>query len=230
MHEESARRPVAVVSLAAGALVMISSLLGDAARYRDGAFIAHAADLVSVGAEKAALLRLSAVTDLLGSYLLFLPAAVFLWRTCRDRGGVLVDVATASGLVYVALGASGAAMLAGGREPLIRSYGSASGPEASQIALFFAVLNDSVTGIWQFGAAFAGGIWWCGVGLALRERTRWLGLYSVLLGALVILGALGRTLGLQYEGGGPMTLAFTPLAVWPIWVGLYLWRGGAAVR
>lgn len=224
VDEESARQPVALVSVIAGVLVVVSSVLADAARYRDGTFIASSADFVAIGVERASLMRLSAVADLLGTYLLFLPAAVFLWRLCRPRGGILVDAATAAGLVYVALGVCGAAILAGGSEPLIRRYAGASGLEASQIALSFAVLTYIAAGIFQFGAALAGGIWWLGIGLALRQRTAALGLYSMLLGGLAILAAMGRTLGLQYEGGGPATLAFMPLAVWPAWVGVYLWR------
>src|SRR5437879_4266875 len=50
-------RVVAIITVAAGFLVVVHSVLWDAIRYRDGTFLARDGDLVTIGAHNASLFR-----------------------------------------------------------------------------------------------------------------------------------------------------------------------------
>ena len=217
------RRVVALVSLAAGVIGLTGSVMGDVVRYRDGTFAAHSADLIAIGEGKVALFRLAAVADLLGSYLLLIPAAVLLWRWLRPGYGMWVDVLTIAGVSYCVVGAAGAAVRGAAGPPLIRQYAHTSGEHAAQIATVFATMSDVVGGIWQILAALLGGVWWLGIGVITRHRWRWFGWFSSLLGSTALLSALGRSLGLEYESSGPAAPAFAPIALWAAWLGVLLW-------
>jgi hypothetical protein len=217
------RRAVVIISIAAGVLVIIHGVLWDVARYEGGSLLARPADLVTIGDGKAAIFRVSLVADMLGSYLMLVPAAVYLWRELRERDGLAVDIATASGVMYSVMGASAAAALAGGGEPLIRAYDGGSATEAAQAAISFEALIGGAVSVWQISGAIAGGVWWLIIGALLRDRWKWFARFSMAFGAFLVLFALARALGLEVESSGPATLAFAPIGVWAIWFGANVW-------
>ncbi len=208
----------------AAALVMIHSVTWDIARRQAGTFIADAGDLVTIGTGKADVFRLSLIADMLGSYLLMVPAALFLWRLLRPGSGSIVDLITMSALVYAVTGAVAAAALAGAGEPLIREYASASPADARAVATSFSTLTDAAVATWQIVCVLAGGVWWIGVGLLVRDRWRWFARYSVVFGALAMATAVPRMAGTEFDSSAPATLAFAPIAVWIGWLGVCLWR------
>jgi hypothetical protein len=60
------------------AVGLASSLSWDAVRYSDGTFVARTADLVAIGENRATLFRIALLADMLSSYLLFVPIALYL--------------------------------------------------------------------------------------------------------------------------------------------------------
>jgi hypothetical protein len=217
-----AHRGVAIIAFAAAAIGLASSLLWDAVRYRDGSFIAHPNDLVSIGADKAALFRVAMVADMFGSYLLFLPIVIFLWHKLRPGNELVVDIMSAAGLAYTVIGATGAGIFAAAGPTLIRSYAHAPAGETAHIAVTFATLSDLVLGMWQFVIGLLAAVWWIGVGVLLRDEWRWFARFSILLGVVTLPAVVARYAGVEYVSTAPATLAFVAIAIWPAWLGVRL--------
>lgn len=216
------RRGVLWTSLIAAGLVLVHAVLWDAVRRRGGTFIADNAQLVTIGASKATLFRVSLLADALGSYLLTVPATVTLWRLLRRSVGEVVDVFALSGLVYAALGALAAAILAIGGETLIRDYATATGGQAKAIATTFAFGMDAATAVWQTVGGAAGAIWWLASGWLLRDRWRWFSRYSMALGAGTLLACGARMAGVSFDSAAPVTPVFMLIGVWVGWLGVRL--------
>lgn len=219
---------VASIAAAAGAVGLASSVLGDVVRYRAGTFIAHPADVVTAGADKAQLSRLAHVADMFGAYLLFIPIVIYLWHRLRPGNELLVDVLSVAGLVYAVVGATAAGIFAGAGPGLMRAHAVAETGEAAHIALTYALLSDLVVGMWQFVVGLVGGVWWIGVGVLTRHQWRWFARYSIFFGAVALLAVAARFAGVDYDSAAPMTLAFLPLAAWPVWLAVLLRPRGRA--
>lgn len=225
VSDAPAHRGVALFAFAAAVVGLTSSVLGDLVRYEGGGFIAHPADLVTIGADKAQLLRVAYVADMFGSYLLFIPIVVYLWHRLRPRDALVVDVLSVCGLAYAVIGAVGAGILAAAGPTLIRAYADAPVVERVHIALTYTTLSDLVIGMWQFVVGLLGGVWWIGLGVLVRDQWRWFARFSVLFGVFGVLAVAARYTGVDYDSSAPATLAFLPIAAWPAWLGVLLWRG-----
>jgi hypothetical protein len=212
------RRTTATIGVMSLVLVLVHSLLWDAVRWDGDRLVARMSDLVHVGEDKASLFRLSLVADMVGSYLLLIPLALHLRSVHRDQP--LVDLATVAALVYGVAGALTAAALAIGGESLIRDHAGALGAERAAAASSFRVLMDAALGSWQLLCLSAAGCWWLVMGRALQSDHRWLGLFTMAMALVSLAVATGRAFGLDYEIGGPATLAFAPIGIWAAWVGL----------
>ncbi|MBA3652604.1 MAG: hypothetical protein H0W70_00240 [Actinobacteria bacterium] len=227
--DEQERRVVAVLLVPATLLLLASDLLFDAVRYRHGTFIPRFADLVSVGAGKAGLFRLAGLTDMLGSYLLPLPATVYLWRVLRPSKPLVVDLIALAGVGFGLIGGAAAAALSFGGSSLIRSYAAAGPGARPAIASTFASLDGALTsGVWQSFNGVLLAVWLVGLALVLRRRWRWFAAYSAVLGVAGVLGSLGLLAGQEYASSAPETVVFLPLNVWLAWLAFLLWRGAPA--
>lgn len=219
------RRVVAVTLFAAGLICLVHAALWDVVRYREGGFIAASEDLVTVGTGKDDLFRVALLADMVGCYLLYLPAVVYLRERFRAGNPWLHDLAAAAGLIFVAGGAAGAAIWAAAGPDLIRDH-AAGGAAAADAARTFGTLADLVVnGLWQTVAA-AGGLAWFGV-LAVTwwwER-RALALFTGLLALAGAGSVIAQLAGIEItQSGGPSSPALAVAGVWPLWVGVLLWR------
>jgi hypothetical protein len=91
--------------------------------------------LLGVGSLGAQLLRWGALTDMLGYYLLLVPLVVCIGRELRPRCGPIVDLFTVSGVLYAAIGATAAVVLAEAGPVLLRAYDQAHPAGRGGIAL-----------------------------------------------------------------------------------------------
>ena len=106
--------------------------------------------LLGVGSSRAQLLRWGALTDMLGYYLLLVPLFICVGSELRPRGGPIVDLFTVAGVLYAAIGATAAVVLAEAGPVLLRAYDQADPAARSGIALAFQVLTNAVyKGAWQ---------------------------------------------------------------------------------
>ena len=95
------------------------------------------------GRDAAVLWRWGFLGDMLYSYLLLLPLALFLHRRLRGRQPWLADVGLAGALAYILIGGSAAAILAQAGSSLIEAYHAAASADQPAIVVAFHVLRDS---------------------------------------------------------------------------------------
>jgi hypothetical protein len=225
--DETGRRIAAVTAAIAGVLVFVHSITWDIVRYRDGSFVADISDLVKVGAPKAALFRVSLLCDMLGSYLLLVPAVFVLRGIVARRSQLVADVTAAAGVAYGVVGGVTAAVYAIAGESLIRDYASA--PTAAA-ATSFGVLTDGAIAAWQIVGAFTGGVWLLGVAWAVTSSARWYGRFTAAFGAILILFGAVRMLGVSFDTDAPATPAFALIGILGLWTAWFLWRDPHNVR
>lgn len=184
--------------------------------------INHPGLLVRVGPDRAELLRWAYLTDMFGFYLLLAPMMLALRRELAPPGRRAgLELATAGGLAYVLIGATGAVTLAVVSPPLI---GAAAQGDAAAITMFITLTEAVHHGLWQTLDAITGGIWLVLIGVAMRRAgAPGLGITAVLMGVASLLGSASRVLDLE-----PLIAVLLPLlAAIPIWlllVGLRLLR------
>ncbi len=223
----TAHRRIALVAFACAAVGVLSSVLWDAARYSSGSFVADTATMVDISANRAVIFRLSMVTDMLGSYLLYIPLVVFLRGALRPPATPAWqwDAAAAAGIGYGLVGAAGAAAFGvAGRELMSAYLHAASAAEQLAIAASFRTLSVAVVGLWQLLGTALLGLWWIAVARALPSEWPWFRGTTHVLGWLMLATAVGRAAGIEFERAAPATPVFLPLAVWPAWLGVLLWR------
>lgn len=224
-------RFAAVLALIAAPLAWSSLVLGLAAAGWNGDALGDAAAILSLGPDAAPLLRLSYACSMFGSYLLLMPLALWLYTRLRAEHPNFSRWYTLCGLGYLALGASGAAMLGAVWPELIQAYAAAT-PEARpgygitfQTATWLA--QEGLQGIIQ---DVAGATWWVGLGLLLRRSARGMALFSLVLGAALALNALGNLLAIEALTAIGLAANLLLAPIWGVWAGLTAWRGadGAA--
>jgi hypothetical protein len=184
--------------------------------------------LLETGASRAQLLRWGALTDMLGYYLLLIPLFVCVGSELRPRGGPIVDLLTIAGVLYAAIGATAAVVLAETGPVLLRAYHQADPSARDGIALAFRMLTDAVyKGAWQTLEVLPLAVWAAGTGVLLWGRRRLLGGIGVTLGVLGLLSAVVRMtqVGVGTGAGvGVAALVGGLFAAYIVWLALLLLR------
>jgi len=174
--------------------------------------------IVASGPQSATLFRLGAVGDLLYSYVLLAPLALYLHRLLRPRGAALADLGLLAAVAYIAIGATGAAILAAAGAPLIEAHAAAAASERVVIATAFDTLARAVFhGMWQTTHPFTLGTWILTTGWLIRDKRRKLGRLVIVVGVGLFLTSLRTVFGkygvdLILAGGAALLL------VWLAWV------------
>ena len=187
--------------------------------------------LIALGPRSAELFRWAMVLDVFGYYLLLAPLALLLYRWLKPRAPEHIGLYTLCGLAYILIGAIGAIILAAVEPPLIVEYAQAAGPRRETIEVVFkAVYNAVDRGLWNPLDALLAGVWWVGIGLALRRERAWLGIVTVVLGAAALADAAGRIFAVEalYQAGVGGILLLVP--VWALWCGIELLRKPVSSR
>ena len=217
------RTAFAAVGIAAAVLSLTSSVLLDLSRLDDGNLVADSVDIVALGPQHVALFRWTGLLDMLGSYLLFLPLAVYLRNRFHDAHPATIDVGTVAAVVYGGVGAAGAAVWASAA-PLIAAYADASPTARPALAVTFAAVVHAVNALWHFVAGPAAAVWFASVAIVTRDQWRGFAIYSAVLGVVTGLASIGAALMPDATSSAPGTLLFLPLAVWPAWLAVRIWR------
>jgi hypothetical protein len=215
-------KPTGVLAILSGIVALLSYFLVIAAVNFDFEVFANPAAMLTMQHVDVSLLRWSMITDIIGYYLLLLPAIFYLndWMSDKTAWAKLL---TFCGSSYVLVGSIGAAILAVVWPALITEHASASAAQQESITVSFRVVNDFVYGgLWNLLAMLFGGIWWLGVGAWLRPENKVFGFVTIGLGAFTLLDGVGGILDARAlsELGLNVYLILAP--VWAIWYGIIL--------
>ncbi len=186
-------------------------------------FMSNPAGLITIGATASETFRWGEILGL-GSTILLVPAALYLWYWLKPRAHQLVTLLTILGLASMLLAVTGELLRATLYPPLMTAYPQASETQQEILMVVFqGVTNFNFEGLWALEEIFWG-IWWLGIGLVLRSERRSLGIFTVILGIAFLGGGAGWLLRV-----GPLARlenAFFLVPFWAVWLGVVIWRRG----
>jgi hypothetical protein len=223
-NERSFQRLAAVTAIISAPLAFASLVVPMAAVDFNMAAFEDFSLMLSAGSGGARLVGWGMVADIFGYYLILAPLALFLWHWLRPRNPRMVDLYTFGGLAYMVIGAIGAGFLWMAWPALINSYGAAGAQQRETIKIVFQTITAGIqSGVWGMESVPAG-IWWLGMGALLRTERCALGVFTMVLGAFMLLFFVGALVGLDAlaQLGLFFALIFAPL--WALWLGIDLLR------
>ena len=233
MTDLEARRRAAIVGVALAVVVgFVSTPIYLAAFGWDleASIFVHPEPALEQGPDAAVLWRWGFLGDMLYSYLLLLPLALFLHRRLRERRPWLADLGLAGALAYIFIGGAAAAILAQAGSSLIEAYHAAAPTEQPATVISFHLLRDAlVFGVWQTLDGITAGTWVFSVGWLLLIDRPWVGRL------LVVLGVCGWALALMTMSGIHSLAVLgaglaSALTVWIVWAMLERRPVGPASR
>ena len=221
---QSFQRFTAVAAIVSFLFAVASNVLQGLATNASQEVFANPVILLSIGATGASLMRWGLLLDMLGYYLLLLPAALFLQRWCGPRNSTWVRFYTTCGLGYILIGAAGAAVLAAAIPVLIEAYAASAGQRAALETVFVTIWNVVYGGLWNVLGELLAGIWFLGIGLALRSERRIFAVVSTILGLAALLDSLGMMLSVDAIALPGLFIYIALLPIWALWLGIDLIR------
>jgi len=182
--------------------------------------------VLGLGVDAARTLRASYLLVMLGSYVLLVPLAIWLWSQLAPRRTEVGWVtALVGGLAYLGLGAAGASILAAVWPALIQEYAEAGSDHAAIRGMLVTATRIAEDGLQGALQNIAGGVWWTAVGLRLLAlRHRKLAALTLVLGAASTVNALGSLLTVNVLSLTGLTLTVLLAPVWSVCLGVSLVR------
>ncbi len=170
-----------------------------------------------------AALKWSMITDVLGYYLLLLPAIFFLQDWMKDKTQ-WAQTLTFCGTSYVLVGAIGASILGVVWPLLIKEFQTANSPEARETSrLSFQLTSELVYGgLWNLLGMLVGGIWWLGIGILLRREYKVLGWATILLGFCSLLDSVGGMLEIKVLSDIGLNIYLILAPICAVWLGILI--------
>ncbi len=193
-------RRILVRSTTASAVVASSSvaLFALITRLDIGTMVSSPDRLAAAGPDSADLVRLWAVTDLVGYFLLFGIVVLAVRGMFWLRGSRRMNLHAAAGIAYILIGGFASLVFAANAPSLIADVAATGGASAPVAARAFTELTDLVFGLfWQRLATIPAGIWWIGIALLVGSTLPVLRALAWLTGALALLAAAGAWLGVE---------------------------------
>jgi hypothetical protein len=221
MNSDTTLRRIAGISAIVAAPVALSSMvLAFLAVEFNAEF--QPEDLLTLGSRGARIFRTAwMITDAFGYSLLLTPAVLYLWDKFKPKKPNLVNLYTIFGVGYIFAEVIALSFIGGAVPPMMRAYSEASGPQREMLMLIFdAVINMVFNGLFAFTTTFLG-IWWLGIGSFLRTERRWLGIVTMILGAIALVKGITQIIGVASNPVLDM-LELLYLLLWPFWI---LWLG-----
>lgn len=224
-NTQSFQRLAAIAAILSAPLAWGSLFVGLSGVNYDFDVFSDANLLIKAGEGAAALIRWSLYMNLFGNYLLLLPLVIFLWYWFRSENQLHTSLYSVAGLIYVLLGAIGAAILAAVWPKLIAEYAQAAATQQETLLVVF----KAVTGIAQDGIQgvvqnIPAALWFCGMGRLLISKRRGLGLFTVILGIFLLLNGLGSILNIEMLTLIGLTANVLLAPLWALWIGIDLLR------
>ncbi len=181
---------------------------------------------LEAGAGAGHLMKWAWLADLLGYYLLLVPAAFLLHHWLKNNNPYWIGIFTFCGLAYLFAGCIGAAILAKTWPPLMSAYANADGPIRETYRIVFTHSTDLVNGgIWGYLEFLLAGIWWTGVGFTMRSERKALGMLTILLGGFSTLASLGHIFAVIPVANVGLAVYLLLSPVWAFWLGVSAIRG-----
>jgi hypothetical protein len=232
----SFRRFAGFAALLSAPLAAANILAMFGAVHFDTSAMANPIALLHEGRSSATLWRWAMIFDLLGYYLLIVPAVLVLRQSLRSEQPEWVDLGCGCLLTYSLIGAIGGAVLATAIPPLMNAYSAVGSHHYVLTAVFNGYSNAIYRGMWNLLEELLAGIGWLVLGSAMCRVDGRLGLLTVLLGAACLVDAFGVMInaGAVADAGLGVYLVLAP--TWACLVGLRILAGaterrtGAATR
>ena len=219
----SFQKVAAITTLLSGPLAWLGLIVGLMGVGYDFEVFSDVNSLIAVGSEAAGLIRWSLLLNMFGSYLLLMPLLLFLWAWLKEDSPLFVNFYTLSGLLFLLLGAVGAAISASVWPKLINEYvGASAGQQEVLAAIFRAVAGVTEEGIQSTIQNVPAAIWFLGMGSLLRQRRRGLGILALVLGVFLLLNGIGSLLQIESLSLLGLTGNLLLVPIWAIWFGVDL--------
>lgn len=214
-------RRLALAGVVLALVVSVPSSLAFFAAFGSGiesALFGDPSAILGRGRDAATLLRWGAVGDMLYSYLLLIPLALFLHRRLRPNRPWLADLGTVCGLAYIFVGAAAAASLAIVGSSLVEAYSTAAPADRVGIAMAFDILRNVVFfALWQLLDTITLGTWVFSVGVLLLSERPLIGRLLVVFGLATVAASLMSIVGRHSIVFIALDLGLA-LVVWAGWV------------
>jgi hypothetical protein len=169
--------------------------------------------------------RWSMVCDMLGYYMLLLPAIYYLHDWMRNKTP-WNNLITFCALAYVLIGAIGASILAVAYPQALSAYPTAT-PEMQQIIKSnFEFVNSMVYGgMWNLLEVLFAAVWWLFIGIILfKEKRKSIGIMSAIVGIFCLLDGFSAMITNasihEIALNGYLYLSI----VWTVWMGINIYR------
>jgi hypothetical protein len=217
------RTVTAISAIVAGVLIVLVEVLSISAVSADVDLLSEPADLITLGADEAGILRWSWLLAVLGFYVLLIPVILYLGHRLDSRSPGLSRLVMVVGIGSVFVGTIELAMMVAALPPMMTAWSTATATEQTSLAMVFKVVTD----ITFFGlsplAYVLGGIWWVGVGSLLRPERPAFAVVTIILGVGTLASGLGYLIQLDLLA----RLEFINYLLAPIWA---LWIGVVVAR
>ncbi|MBK7302682.1 MAG: hypothetical protein IPI90_05390 [Saprospiraceae bacterium] len=166
------------------------------------------------------MLRWSMIADILGYYLLLLPALFFIheWLLGKTEWRQLI---TFCGTSYILAGALGASVLAATWPPFLIKFPMASAEQQDTIKLLFESFSLMVgNGIWNLFDTLVCGVWMVGIGRYIKREMPILGWFTIAVGCISFTDGIGNILEIKVVADIAVNLYLILAPVWAIAIGL----------
>ncbi|MCP4105222.1 MAG: hypothetical protein GY749_06750 [Desulfobacteraceae bacterium] len=181
---------------------------------------------LKAGEEAGYLMKWSWLADLLGYYLLLVPAAFFMYYWLKNKNPYWMGVFSFCGLAYIFAGCIGAAILAKTWPTLISGYANTNGITKEIYSIVFTNSTEMVYGgIWGYLEFLLAGIWWIGVGFTMKSERKALGIITIILGIFTLATVVGEVFTLEYIALAGLMIYLLLAPIWAGWLGISLVRG-----
>ena len=199
MSRQAERRhlTIGVVTIVTGVTSLASLVVGLAAADYDFEAFSEASTFITLGAGAADPVQWGLWLSMFGSYLLMVPAAVYLFRWLRSDAPTVADVSTIGAGFYILLGAAGASILASTLPDLMEQYSRADALGAELLRDFDLVRRIAEDGLQGVVQNVAGATWFLGMGFLLRRHRNGLGILAVVIGAALLVNTAGILLDVE---------------------------------
>ena len=183
-------------------------------------------NLLKAGEQAGTIMKWSWLADMLGYYLFLVPVVFLLHYWLKKNNRYWIAIFTFCGLAYIFSGSIGAAMLAKTWPTLISAYTHANGINKELYGIVFTNTTALVYGgIWGYLEFLLAGIWWIGVGFALKSERKALGIVTIVLGVFTLTCMVGEVLALEYFALIGLMVYLLLAPIWAAWLGISLVRG-----
>jgi hypothetical protein len=222
-YSENDKKIIAKVTILSGLLALACLVLGLMATQYDSEAFANPAKLLDMANVNTQQIRWFMITDMLGYYLLLLPAIFYAHRKLEEKTA-FASLFTSLGFAYVLIGAIGASALAVLWPSLIEKHSVASSAmQEIYKADFLFATHFVYKGIWNYLEVLLCGTWWLGVGFFIVS-SRALKITSVVLGMSCIVDGIGELLQLPLMAEIGLNVYLVLAIVWPVWIGIAMLR------